>query len=235
VTFDDLLALCRAWAELPEYRARVQRAEAEVERALALSARPYAAWSGGKDSTCVVHLVLTRRPEITVVHWDYGPYFIPRPVHREILRAADQLGIRDLRIETSDLYLKLGRRAKNVLGRHYLGGLIPQLAREGCDLAFVGLRTEESLRRRRRIRAGRGYTEIPECWPIAHWRWQDVWTYTLEHNLPILSHYLVYGPVVGWDRVRLSTYFDPEFADRGGPQLDAVLAWKFREVSDEAN
>ena len=230
ISYRELEHLCLAWSKSAGYRQRVDGARRIVAEALSAAQKPYVAWSGGKDSTCVLKLVLDVRPDVTVLHWDYGPYFIPRPVHREILSAADRLGVRDLRLETSDLYLKLGRRARNVLGRHYLGKLAPELAREGYDLAFVGLRSQESSRRKQRIRAGRGYGPIREAWPIADWDWRDVWTFIIENGLPVLSHYLVYGPVVGWDRVRLSTYFDPEFAHLGNPDLDAVLNWRFRNL-----
>lgn len=129
---------------------------------------------------------------------------------------------------TSPLYRKLGRRAENVLGRHYLGRLVPQLAREGYDLAFVALRAEESVRRRLRLSKGRSLGPIRECWPLAEWRWLDVWAYLVTNEWPYLSLYDQRATLMGYDRVRFTTLFDPEFADVGNESIDNVLHWRWR-------
>jgi len=41
---------------------------------------------------------------------------------------------------------------------------------------------------------------------IADWTWLDVWVYIISNNLPYLLYYDDYGEIVGWDRVRLSTF-----------------------------
>lgn len=61
-----------AWAEADEgHRKRVETARQVITVALARAKRPYVAFSGGKDSTCM-HLVLQLAPGITVFRWDYG-------------------------------------------------------------------------------------------------------------------------------------------------------------------
>jgi len=217
-----------AWSRTDDHRRAVAEAERTIREALASARRPYVAYSGGKDSTVLVHLVLQQEPDVMVLHWDYGRAFVPAPVFAEILENARRLGVRNLRVETSPLYAKLGRRARNVLGRHYLGKLVPRLAEEGYDLAFVALRAEESPKRRRRIVAQRSLGPIPECWPLAHWRWLDVWAYIVAHDLPYLSLYDDRAGLVGWDRARFTTLFDPEFADVGAESVDNVLHWRWR-------
>jgi 3'-phosphoadenosine 5'-phosphosulfate sulfotransferase (PAPS reductase)/FAD synthetase len=185
-------------------------------------------FSGGKDSTVLTHLVMRVDPNTLVLHWDYGPYFVPRPLHERILANARALGVRRLRVETSDEYLRLGRKARNVLGRALVGRLLPRLAREGYTLSFVGLREEESLKRRRRIRSGAALSELRESWPIAKWRWLDVWAYIVEHDLPYLAE--LYDPaaaIIGWDRARWTTLHDPEFAHIA-QSMDGVLHWRWR-------
>lgn len=216
------------WSETAEHRAALERARTTIAEALARSQRPYVAYSGGKDSTVLTHLVLQQAPETMVLHWDYGRAFVPEPVFREILANARALGARNLRVETSPLYQKLGRRAQNVLGRHYIGRLLPQLAAEGYDLAFVALRAEESLKRRRRIRSQRSLGPILECWPLADWSWRDVWAYIVVQGLPYLSLYVTRAELVGYDRARFTTLFDPEFADVGSESVDNVLHWRWR-------
>jgi 3'-phosphoadenosine 5'-phosphosulfate sulfotransferase (PAPS reductase)/FAD synthetase len=220
----------RAWAETEEHQRALVEARRVIAEALAQSRKPIVNFSGGKDSTVLVHLVLEQKPDVHVLHWDYGRAFVPYPVHREILRIAEQLGVQHLRVETSPLYRKLGRRARNVMGAHLLGKLVPQLAEEGYDVQFIGLRAEESSKRSRRIRAGRLVGAIREVWPLACWRWLDVWAYIVTRGLPYLSLYDARAELAGYDRARFTTLFDPEFADIGGDTIDNVLHWRYRHI-----
>jgi len=218
------------WAGTDAFKSKLHEAERIIDEALATHDKPYVAYSGGKDSSCMLHLVLRRCPDIMVLHWDYGPYYIPDWLRSEFIENAKKIGAVNLRIETSKDYLRLKRHAINVLGREYMGKLIPSLASEGYDLCFVGLRREESLKRRRRIDAKKSITEIPECWPLANWSWRDVWAYIFAKNIPYASIYDIYAPVVGWDKARLVTFFDPEFNHLGASNLDGVLMWKFKNM-----
>ena len=220
------------WATTRDYRLRVRSARERVHDALMAAERPYSTWSGGKDSTVMTHLVLRAKPNLMVMHWDYGRAFIPESIHREILHNASAIGVKSLRVETSSEYVRLGRNARNVLGSQMFGRLIPKLRENGYDLAFVGLRSEESLKRRRRIRAQRSLTKIQECWPVQDWRWQDVWAYIVEHDLPYLSLYDRMSQLVGYERSRFTTLFDPEFAHLGADTTHNVLFWRWRNVAD---
>jgi len=104
----------KLWGRTEWFRARVREAERVIEEALSRFNRPYVAFSGGKDSTALMHIVLRKDPNVTVVHWDYGPFFVPRELHREILSIARGCGARDIRVLSSQLYWKLGRKARNV-------------------------------------------------------------------------------------------------------------------------
>jgi len=216
------------WSQTDQHQRALQSTHETIERALQSATKPYIAFSGGKDSTVMTHLILQHKPDIMVLHWDYGRAFIPETIHREILHNARKLGARNLRIETSPLYAKLGRRAQNVLGRHLIGRLLPQLAREGYDLAFVGLRKQESPKRARRLRANKPLSTIPECYPLADWDWRDVWAYIVTHNLPCLSLYDQRAELVGYNLVRFTTLFDPEFEHLGAPTIDNFLHWRHR-------
>jgi len=220
----------RKWAEMDEHKKKVEESRDIIRKALQRNKKPYVAFSGGKDSTCVLHLVMEQKPNVLVLHWDYGPYYIPRWLEAEFINNAKKIGAKNIRVETSPEYKRLGRRAVNVLGREYLGKLVPKLKEEGYDLAFVGLRREESLKRRRRINREQSIGVILECWPIADWSWKDVWAHIFSNNLPYASVYDLYAPVVGWDKTRLTTFFDPEFDKLGASNLDGVLMWRFRHV-----
>lgn len=220
----------RLWSQTDDYRQSLQRAEAVIADALARARKPFVSFSGGKDSTVLTHLVLQHQPDMMVLHWDYGRAFVPYTVHKRILEIADAIGVRNLRIETSPLYRIEGRAAKNVMGRHLIGQLLPRLADEGYDLDFVGLREEESLKRRRRIRAQRMVSRIPEAWPLASWRWLDVWAYVVSNDLPYLWLYDQRARVEGYQFARFTTLFDGEFSHIGADTTDNVLHWRWRNL-----
>ena len=217
-----------SWATMDEYERRLDVTQGIIADRLAGSHKPYVAYSGGKDSLAMLHLVLQQKPEILVYHWDYGRSYIPYAIHRRIIENAEAIGASNLRVETSSLYRTLGRRAVNVMGRHYIGRLIPELAREGYDLSFVGLRKGESVKRRNRIVVRRELSVIPECWPLAEWTWMDVWAYIVSNNLPYLAHYDRVADLVGYDRSRFTTLFDPEFKHLGTESVDNVVYWRHR-------
>jgi phosphoadenosine phosphosulfate reductase len=217
----------RLHARMEQYEMRLHEANVAIQKAIAAARRPYVAFSGGKDSTVMLHLVLQHAPEIMVHHWDYGIY-MPRPLEEEIRSNAVRIGIRDLRIETSPLYDSNPQGP--VWYREYFDRIVPRYIAEGFDRVFVGLRSEESGKRRRRIKAGRSLSPIGESWPIHDWTWMDVWAFIVSNELPYPSYYDVYGPVIGWDRVRFSTLFDPEFDKLGCTNIDGVLSWKYRNA-----
>jgi NH3-dependent NAD+ synthetase len=117
-----------AWATQPTYRRLVAQTRAAIARDLAAARKAMVGFSGGKDSTVLTHLVLRTDPTVTILHWDFGRYFVPRPLHEQIVQNARALGARRLRVETSPAYERLGRQARNVLGRHLVGWLLPRMA-----------------------------------------------------------------------------------------------------------
>jgi len=219
------------WADMDEHKKKVQITQALIANALAKAKKPYCAVSGGKDSTAMAHLVLQHNSNVMFLHWDYGPYYIPRWLYKEILSNLRKIGA-NVRVETSKEYLRLKRLAINVLGREYLNKLIPCLKKEGYDLAFVGIRKEESLKRKRRIRSKQNITVIPECWPLQDWTYKDVWAYIFKNNLPYASIYDKYIEAQGLKQARFATFFDPEFDKLGAQQLDGILMWKDRHLKE---
>ena len=66
---------------------KVSQTEKVIKEALQVFKKPYIAFSGGKDSLCVLHLLLKQNPCIMVFHWDYGRY-MPRFLEEEIKEMA---------------------------------------------------------------------------------------------------------------------------------------------------
>jgi len=182
--------------------------------------------SGGKDSMVMLHIVVSGcRRDVPVFHWDHGPALMPREVENEI---------------THNI-LAVAPSAKIIIKKYSLGN--SEKAREdwrpwyreffstlrslGYRHHLLGIRAEESSRREARGRVVRR-KHWTEAHPIYHFTWRDVWAYIFKHNIPVPSTYYKYAKLLGWDKVRLVTFFDKEFEKYGTPQLDGVLMWRWR-------
>ena len=220
------------WSETEEHHRRLEEAKAIIAIALNNFKKPYVAYSGGKDSLCLLHLTLQQKPDVTIIHWDYGPYFMPREIENEILENARKIGAKNIQIYTSNLYLKLQRKARNILGSIFLEKIVPQLAKEGFDCCLLGLRAEESSRRKTKtknpFKEEKGIINVT---PLRSWKWIDCWAYIVKNNLPYPSVYDKYAEVIGYDKARLVTFFDKEFEWTGAPLLDGILMTKHKNIN----
>ncbi|MFA5635136.1 MAG: phosphoadenosine phosphosulfate reductase family protein [Anaerovoracaceae bacterium] len=216
------------WAQTEDHVRVLMNATRRIDDALSTAARPYVAFSGGKDSTAMLHLVLQRRPGVVVWHWDYGPAFVPREYETQIVANAYALGAAQVETDTSAEYARLGRDADNVWGHEFFARVAPSLVARGFDLAFVGLRAEEGCGRRRRIATQDYAGPMNECWPLQDWRWLDVWAYIVSNSLPYLAHYDDVAGLVGYEKSRFSTLFDKQFLHLGTEQVDNVVHWRHR-------
>ena len=217
------------YSQLDEHKEKVEEARSIIQRALQTCKKPYVAFSGGKDSLCVLHLVSSIQKDVFVIHWDYGRYFIPRELHEEILEIAKGLSP-NVMVFTSERYEKEKRQAYNVLGEEFFEKVVPKLLSKGFDCVFLGLRKEESSSRRVRIKNKVFITPIREIYPIANWSWLDVWAYIASNNIRYLSIYNKYGEAVGYDRARFTTLFDQQFDKYGTENVDGVLMWRFKNT-----
>lgn len=217
-------------ARTKEYTQKLNKTKSIIERALSNFSKPYIAYSGGKDSTALLDLVLSLNRDITVVHWDFGPYYMPREIFNHIIENAKKIGAKNLRTPTSTKYKQQKRKAMNVLGQDFLGKYIPNLIEEGYDLAFIGLRAEESCKRRARTENYiRHDGKMFNCYPIRDWSYKDVWAYIVDNELPYLNEfYDKYGELLGDENTRFCTFFDPEFDKFGAKNLDGILMYKHK-------
>lgn len=219
------------WSKTEEFKDKLKIAKEVIEQALEEFRKPYIAFSGGKDSTALLHLVMQFDKSITVIHWDYGKYFIPRQIHREILEIAKTCCAENIIVLTSKLYDKLKENAQGILGKCFIGVEIPKLAKQGYDCCFLALRSEESIKRRERTKNYREFdkTGIWNVFPIRDWTWKDVWAYIVSNNIKYLKLYDKYAKLLGYDKARFVTLFDKEFSWLGNENVDRFLFWKFRK------
>lgn len=215
-----------AYAMTPEHRQRRVEALGAIRSAFFRSSRPYVAFSGGKDSTVLAHLVLRDHPDTMVYHWDFGPDYMPRVLEAEVDRNARLLRAWNYRVDTSSKYLT-GHDGP-VWYREHFGRVEPELLAEGYTMVFVGIRSQESGKRRRRIQTGEAIGKMPECWPLTEWSWLDVWAEIVANDLPYPSIYDERAAIVGYDQARFTTFFDPEMDKYSANTVDGLTAWRLR-------
>jgi len=245
---DKALLYWRAHRRL--FEARVGRAKRAIIEALEKCPphRAYVAWSGGKDSTALAHLVHSIAPEVEMVSQVDDLDFPDKLPYME--RVAKQFSFkwRVLRPEFSVLeYMR-----KHGIGIERICAQTHQLTKDaflklferyraenGKDMVFLGLRAEESPHRRRN-RACRGllYQHKDGLWvatPIADWRVWDVFAYHVINDIPIRPLYLKGDP----EKVRSGWVVPPEGAAAHGgvqwlrqhyPEVYAKLAREFPEL-----
>ena len=215
-------------AELDDYRARIDEANGIITEALNRSNKPYIAYSGGKDSLVMLHMVLQAYHDVLVEHFYFGKHYFPGWLEAEVLDIAGKIGAKNIRIDTSPKYAS-GRQPNNIYFPAMFGRIQPELISKGYDLAFIGLRKEESGKRKRKAYDPfRWNGKMLECYPLMDLTARDIWAYIVSNNLPYCSHYDRYGALLGIERVRMSTFFDPEFDKLGASNIDGVLMPEFK-------
>ncbi len=174
-----------AWSQTIWYRERVRRASDIVRRALGEHKSIYVAFSGGKDSTALLHLVMQISPDVSVIHFDHGRNLVPARHVREIRKIARACGCNTLRIIKRKQQVVDGEYVSKDGSAQWMYRLI---ARLGYEAVLLGVRRQESIARRQR---GAVYQMLGQVCvaPLFEWQARDVWAYIAEHNLPYLSHY----------------------------------------------
>jgi 3'-phosphoadenosine 5'-phosphosulfate sulfotransferase (PAPS reductase)/FAD synthetase len=217
------------YAETEEYQHSVAVLNANIEEAFRKYSRPYVAYSGGKDSLVMAHVILKHFPGTLVFHWDYGKYYMPRELEHEVMSIARQIGAANIRIDTTPIYNIKKRTAEGVLGSILYGRVLKELRKEGYDLGFVGLRAQESCKRALRTKYLFEHDKIMDnCFPVRHMSTRDIWSYIVANGLPYCSHYDLYGELQGLENVRFCTFFDPEFDKFGNSNIDGLLMTEFK-------
>lgn len=207
------------WSSMDFFAERVYDSLKYIEK---ITGTPYVAVSGGKDSLVMLHLITRVNKEIKVFHWDYGNDLMPREIEKESLECIKQ-------ISQNIIYQKRRSTGRNDSGfgyRSFYAAIDRMIEEYNFTGAFIGLREEESCRRKSRIRYSK--KRFPEYYPLATWKWQDVWAYIVKNNIKYPSVYDIYGGLKGYQNARLVTFFDQEFEFLGSPYIDNFLLPKFK-------
>lgn len=183
-------------SRLPGYRRRVAQAQAAVTEWLSRCHHPYIAFSGGKDSVCVLHLVREQVSDIPAVYLDADNCF------PEVSVLIDETP-NCLRYPTSEPFLDTLRRfgldGGTDLDRQTMRSTVYEpvrrlLANYGYDGCAYGIRAAESHGRRQSVRFHNlvFYSKQYQAWqcqPVGWWSYNDVWAYIVSNALPYAGTY----------------------------------------------
>lgn len=214
------------YARLLTYKKRLDRARKVIADSLRLSKNPYVAFSTGKDSTCVLHLVLEQTRNIDIIYFD-ADCALPESI--DILEYYDKQGLNIIKQKTEPLletFRKHGLdnpRIEDITMKTTVYDPIKILLQANkYDCVFVGLRAEESRPRKMLMMTrGRLFTNkrygIIECLPVGWWSAKDIWAY-------IHTNDLVYNKAYdkGVDRV---SYWAGETNKRRGRWIELKRNW----------
>ena len=166
------------WARLPRFKAKIDQANEIIREALEI-APAYVACSWGKDSVVLAHLCQQIQPDILIIH-DGCELEYSQDSYRKVERDyCDRFQPNYRRLETDGSF------------KHWIE------ASKTHPMGVIGLRAQESSRRRIVLRkygiiyqyTSRDRQDMMRACPLAWWSWQDVWAYTVAHNLPYLASY----------------------------------------------
>lgn len=188
----DLLA-----TRLPGFNRKLTRAKDLIDKALKHSKNPYLSWSTGKDSTAMLCLVAEQNPNVTIMMYDSG-YELPE--NKDYANyVLGTLGISKDRIEVIrpprdplEEKIKAGYfdlKAIAKVNERVMFRPIREWAKNGgYDLAFIGLRKQESAARRMTMRMNGEYfyckrNAIQQCYPMADFSAQEVFGLLAVFNI----------------------------------------------------
>lgn len=192
-------AQCRLHARLHGYQRRMQRARGIVIEALEKMQKPYVAFSTGKDSTVMAHLVWEQAPDIPAIYFDADCAF---PESTALLERYEAAGHPIVRWPCERFFDTLHRvggpnsdRCEAETMRSTVYRPIETLLTEyHFDGVFIGLRSEESYGRRKlaQVRGQLFWQKrhgLWECLPVAHLSYVDVWAYIVNHGVDYCAVY----------------------------------------------
>ena len=163
------------YARLPVFKRRVESARRIVTKALEMGECSYIAFSGGKDSTVVLHLVREQALDAVGI-WSDDEWYLPET--EEYINQTANIE----RIRTNAWHSEF----LQVEGDY--DGVSDYAQQQGYDVVFLGLRQDESVARRLHLRkfGALFYAKSSQMWhcsPIHDWTWQDVWAFILSNDL----------------------------------------------------
>lgn len=187
----------------PQYRRRVAEAKQIISKALSLAQNWYVSCSFGKDSIVLQHLVREQNPNVTVVFIDSGVTMLDKDQSLiDDYVATSQLNLVRLKWDKFQHYRQdQNTDQKGTLYTSMFQPLENWLKNIEMDGFFMGLRRDESVGRLFSIgkhgpihQYKTGFQRgMWRCVPLHRWKIEDVGSYIVSNNLPLLDIYQKMG------------------------------------------
>lgn len=200
----------------------------------------YAAWSGGKDSTVVAHLIATRFPEVPLVWFHSGFEFPETEEYMRSLADIWKLPLTVIYAEPDALTLmeQSGTWNHDAPFNPNVPDFHETLIKRPSEAAHarfgpgeaLGLRAEESSGRRALLASNRGAYERKDgtivCAPLWNWTAVDIEKYYAHNNIPENPVYLKMEKLgVPKDERRAGLVLDGNNLVRSGRATWIRLGW----------
>lgn len=196
-----------AYARLPVFQCRLEEARSVIRSALLRMQNPYVAYSAGKDSGCLLYLVLEQSPTVSARILTSGESRLLHGNLDQVLawwrERFPSLDLQEINIDRifSEEWKDADWTTQRKAGRGDIVKFLPATGQ--FDGVFLGLRDEESNKRRIANKKGliRQYSVQRKdgiagmwcCCPLAQWTVQDVGAFVCLHDLPLLAAYEAEG------------------------------------------
>lgn len=174
----------RILALLPDHKAKVKKAFADITHALSICNNPYVSLSWGKQSVVLMHLVYTVNPGIQAVFW----------------RGEETNIINDFDDVIRQFIGKFPINYKEEFCKHSFKEQARKWTYDNNkDLLFMGLVKSESKGRKKTLELGDEHnifiykSGLKRSCPLHDWDNDDIAAYHALHDLPVLSTYRKYG------------------------------------------
>lgn len=167
---------------MPEFKFIVNKTIGFIRWAIAKIDNPYLACSFGKDSSVMLHLVLSIKPDIKVKFLAKGETNLIDDYNGIIEWWENVQGANIERI-TYKGWLEGGTTK----------GIAKNITTDGHDSFFVGIRKDESVGRRITLKKDGKFYAMKggkiRIAPMADWTTQQIGAYMVSNNLPVLNAY----------------------------------------------
>jgi len=207
--------------QFKSYEEKLEVANQIIKEALSKSKRPAVAFSGGKNSLVVLHLVLKQKPDVIVAfnntlveyketvkfvrwlakEWNLNFYEIKPPKGVNFWKIVKEYGFPTIRAWHKDgvsepaccRFLKTEPVAEFYNKKH-IDCFITGISAFESRARKLGIASRGLLRGVRYVgHYGKLWNETLACHPIALWTELDIWRYIEQNSLPVNPAYEKYG------------------------------------------
>ena len=199
-----------AYSHLPKFKRRVAEALEVIQEALAI-APSYCAVSWGKDSVVMLHLCQQLESDILAVN-----------IADEYQHLQDSYAQVEL-----DYVGRFKPNLQKIISTDGKFNPIYQQLKSSTPMALVGCRAEESKVRKMAICKYGLIHQYDDgrhrAFPLAWWKWQDVWAYICLNDLPYLRSY---DAIISGDRSESRSAIIHGFNLHKRTHLEGIVAEK---------